>query len=132
MLCLRWGRRRCYNLVSEYEKLSLGEALDWCARRAGINLQRKKDPDEEKLSREREALQNAILAAADYYQSKLPLIQEYLKTRGYTPTDEVVKDFALGYSPDFNDLKNTLLAARLVRATTDRCGSISCREVWFL
>lgn len=97
--------------VSEYEKLSLGEALDWCARRAGISLQRKKDPDEEKLSREREALQNAILAAADYYQSKLPLIQEYVKTRGYTPTDEVVKDFALGYSPDFNDLKNTLLAA---------------------
>ena len=99
------------NFVAEYEKMGLGEALEWCAKRAGISLQHKKDPDEDKRSREREALQNTISAAADYYKSKLPLIQDYLAQRGFDPNDEVVRDFGLGYSPDFDDLKNTLLAA---------------------
>ncbi len=43
------------NFVAEYEKMGLGEALEWCAKRAGISLQHKKDPDEDKRSREREA-----------------------------------------------------------------------------
>lgn len=98
--------------IQEHENMSFAEAAEWCARKAGIEIEHRELTDEEvRKARDLEAMRIALKGAVDFFQKHLPEAQEYLFKRGFRLTDKVIKDFALGYAPEGNLAAEEMLKA---------------------
>lgn len=97
------------NVVSflmDHEHYSYPEALKYLARKYNIEIEETGQSDEEKEKRsERESLFLVNEFANDYFQNQLWITEEgkniglsYFRERGFT--DETIKEFQLGYSPE--------------------------------
>jgi DNA primase catalytic core len=92
-----------FEFLQKHEMLTFSEAVKWCANRVGIEYEdREASPEDVRRSKEREALQITIEAATNHFQQNLPLAKEYLAQRGYELTDQILKDFRVGYAPEGN------------------------------
>ena len=77
--------------------MSFAEAAEWCARKAGIEIEHRELTDEEvRKARDLEAMRIALKGAVDFFQKHLPEAQEYHFKRGFRLTDKVIKDFGRG------------------------------------
>jgi DNA primase len=90
-----------FTFMMEYYSLSFVEAVRTLAQKAGIAIAEEEHDDGK--SSQYDAAYNALLSAARYYYSKLQkpegkIAVDYFKKRGFSP--ELVKEFALGFSPD--------------------------------
>lgn len=90
-----------FTFVQETQGLTFPEAMEWLARRAGIQLT--EDPAAAKRAGRRKALIEVTRAAMDFYHSRLMSSADagharaYLRSRGYDA--DTVSDFKLGYAP---------------------------------
>lgn len=90
-----------FTFVQETQGLTFPEAMEWLARRAGIQLT--EDPAAAKRAGRRKALIEVTRAAMDFYHSRLMSSADagharaYLRSRGYDA--HTVSDFKLGYAP---------------------------------
>lgn len=100
------------NVVSflmEHEHFTYVEALKWLANKYGIEIEEKeRTPQEIAAQGERESLYIVNGFAKDFFEEQLLTTQEgkavglsYFKERGFT--EETIKKFGLGYSPDLRD-----------------------------
>ncbi|MFT7156070.1 MAG: DNA primase [Parvicella sp.] len=100
------------NVVSflmEHEHFTYVEALKWLAAKYNIEIQEKeRTPEEIAAQGEKESLFLINLFARDFFHDSLLNSQEgkavglsYFKQRGFS--DEIIKKFELGYSPDHYD-----------------------------
>lgn len=90
-----------FSFVMQIEGLSFPEAAERLAQRAGV--QWKPGPGGEKTGEERQAVLAANAAAASWFRHMLfepqgSVALEYLRGRGLS--DQVIKDFMLGYAPE--------------------------------
>ena len=91
------------NFIQEHENMSFAEAVEWCAKKAGIELEHRELTDEEvRKAKDFEAMRIALKGAVIFFQKHLPEAQNYLDKRGFRLTDKVIKDFAIGYAPEGN------------------------------
>ena len=89
--------------VQEHENFSFAEALEWCARKAGIQIENKELTEEEvQKAKDIEAMRIALRAAGIFFRKHLPEAQHYLDQRGFILTDKVIKNFQIGYAPEGN------------------------------
>jgi len=92
--------------LMEHEHFSYPEAIKWLAKKYNIEIEETQQTDEEKAkATERESLYAVSDYAQKFFQETLFETQEgkaiglsYFKERGYT--EETIKQFKLGYSPD--------------------------------
>ncbi len=91
-----------FSFLMKYENLTFPQAVDLLARRYGVEIPRNEEDRSKQDARER--LYAATAAAADYYHQLLlkaggdSPIGRYVASRGLT--DEQVKTFKLGWSPE--------------------------------
>jgi DNA primase len=104
-----------FKFVQQTEGLEFQEAVELLAERSGVRVEREEDdPRAEQRRRRRERLHSLLERAAGFYSNYLHNAQEaeaareYLASRGLS--DEVVKEFRVGYSPSAWD--RMLLGAR--------------------
>lgn len=98
--------------IQEHESLSFAEALEWCARKAGIQIENKELTDEEiQKAKALEAMWIALRATGVFFQKHLPEAQSYLDQRGFILTDKVIKNFQIGYAPEGNLAHKELIQA---------------------
>lgn len=89
-----------FKFLMEKEGMDFKEALETLAKKAGVTLQRKKNDKKDAKDR----LLEANLKAREFYHFLLTKhalgkkAYEYLKNRGVT--DDFIKEFGLGYSPN--------------------------------
>lgn len=103
--------------LQEHENMSFAEAAEWCARKAGIEIEHRELTDAEMQKvRELEAMRIALKGTVIFFQKHLPEAQEYLFKRGFRLTDKVIKDFALGYAPEGNLATQEMLKAGYSKA----------------
>ena len=103
--------------VQEHENMSFAEAIEWCARKAGIELEHRELTDEEmRKAKDIEAMRIALKGAVVFFQKHLPKAQQYLNQRGFRLTDKVIKDFAIGYAPEGNLAVKEMLNAGYSKA----------------
>ncbi|MDX1448626.1 MAG: DNA primase, partial [Acidimicrobiia bacterium] len=90
-----------FTFVQETQGLTFPEAMEWLARRAGIQLT--EDPAAAKRAGRRKALVDVSRAALEFYHARLMSAADagqaraYLRSRGYDA--DTVADFKLGYAP---------------------------------
>ena len=92
--------------LMEHEHFTYPEAIKYLAKKYGIEVEETEQTTEEKeQANERESLYLVSEFAKDYFHSTLLKTEEgkaiglsYFKERGFT--DETIKKFELGYSPD--------------------------------
>ncbi len=92
--------------LMEHEHFTYPEAIKYLAKKYGIEIEETQQTSEEKeLTNERESLYLVSDFAKDYFHNTLLKTEEgkaiglsYFKERGFT--DETIKKFELGYSPD--------------------------------
>ena len=90
-----------FTFVQETQGLTFPEAMEWLARRAGIQLT--EDPAAAKRAGRRKALIEVTREAMDFYHNRLMASADagqaraYLRSRGYDA--DTVSDFRLGYAP---------------------------------
>jgi DNA primase len=110
-----FGCQKSGNVITflmEYEKLTYPETLEWLAKRAGMTLpERYTDPEAARKKAKRDAALNAARDAARFYHSALIQVADnpataYLARRGFS--EKTIKQFGLGYSPDFYSLPDFL------------------------
>ncbi|NCB48510.1 MAG: DNA primase [Clostridia bacterium] len=118
--------------VEKYENMTFFEAVKFLAQNAGMSLPEinVKNADLEAL-KQKEKVLKALSLARDYYISKLDLTQNtpataYVLKRGLT--DEVVKYFGIGYSPDWNGLIRHLEREKISLETMKLAGLIEHNE----
>lgn len=100
------------NFIQEHENMSFAEAVEWCAKKAGIELEHRELTDEEvRKAKDFEAMRIALKGAVIFFQKHLPEAQNYLDKRGFRLTDKVIKDFAIGYAPEGNLAAQEMLKA---------------------
>ncbi len=91
-----------FTFLSESQGLDFNEALEELARRAGIQLQ--SDPGAGERRGRRQALQEAVRRAIDFYHERLRTGEDagqaraYVRSRGYD--GDVVSEYRLGYAPE--------------------------------
>lgn len=100
-----------FSFLMDMEGLSFTEAIRQLAPRAGVTL---KSQDPESFSKRNRAL-DAVALAVKYYNHLLGTTigqkaKDYLLRRGLT--EEVIKDWQIGYSPDSWDALFSFLATR--------------------
>lgn len=122
-----------FEFIKQIENVEFPQALRMLADRAGVEL-RKPTAQEVELGKQRDSLHEINQAAAVYYQKVLwesPSIQarealEYLRKRGLS--DQTIKKWFLGYSPDdFHYLEN-FLAKTFKKEDIARAGLIIKKE----
>ncbi|MBA4311599.1 MAG: DNA primase [Chlorobiaceae bacterium] len=91
------------SFVMEYEKVSFPEAVKSLADRLGITLPTTSSTDDGKVSEQEELYQVCKTVGLFYYQSMTETSEgkialEYFRRRGFT--DETMRTFGLGYSPN--------------------------------
>jgi len=92
-----------FTFVMEHEKVSFGEAVKALAERAGIPLPRYSQADDERASESEQLYALCREAALFYYASLMEspegkYARDYFHNRGFT--DEIIRSFGLGYSPN--------------------------------
>lgn len=101
-----------FEFLQKHEMLTFSEAVKWCANRIGIEFEDKEaTPEEIQRAKERESLYIAIEAATNHFQTNLPAAKEYLAQRGYDLTDQILKDFRVGYASENNSITKDLVKA---------------------
>lgn len=102
----------CYTFLMEYERLEFPEALRMLAARAGITLEKQRQPDG--FASKKETMYQMNTLAKEFYHYVLTKhaagkqAMEYLKSRGVT--DKIIETFAIGFAPSAgNTLVNYLL-----------------------
>lgn len=113
--------------VSKYENISYYEALKKLAQDAGLSMPDMVDNTQEiEKLRKKEKVLKALNLAKDYYQLMLSKnsgqARNYLINRGFN--QEIVKYFAIGYSPDWNGLVTYLLAHKIDIDTMKSAGLV--------
>lgn len=89
--------------IQEHENMSFAEAITWCAKKTGIEIQNKELTEEEtKKYQELESMRIALRGTTVFFQKYLPEVQKYLDERGFRLTDKVISSFAIGYAPEGN------------------------------
>ena len=97
------------SFLMEHEHFSYPEAIKYLAKKYGIEIEETEQTDEQKQqATERESLYLVSEFAREYFHKTLLKTEEgkaiglsYFKERGFT--DETIKKFDLGYSPDVWD-----------------------------
>lgn len=91
--------------LMEHEHFTFPEAIKWLANKYGIEIEETEQTDEQKQSQdEKESMFLVTKYAAEWFESQLKtemgkaIGYSYFKERGFT--DETIKYFQLGYSPD--------------------------------
>jgi len=91
--------------LMEHEHFTFPEAIKWLANKYGIEIEETEQTDEQKQSQdEKESMFLVSKYAAEWFESQLKtemgkaIGYSYFKERGFT--DETIKYFQLGYSPD--------------------------------
>ena len=97
-----------YTFLMKHENMTFPEAIEYLAKRAGIELPEKELSDEDKKKQSwRAKLYEVNMDAAGYFHYLLTktdrgkLGYEYYKNRGFT--DETINNFGLGYSDIYRD-----------------------------
>lgn len=95
--------------LRDYHKLSYGEALKDLAKRANIPLPDEQSPEQNAEFNRLEQTFTALRAAGNYFYQLLTsesgkIALNYLQNRGFS--EETIKQFGLGYSPDSFDATN--------------------------
>lgn len=118
--------------VEKYENMTFFEAVKYLAQNAGMSLPEinVKNADFEAL-KQKEKVLKALNLAREYYFSMLHLshnasARAYLEKRGLT--EEVVKYFAIGYSPDWQGLIKHLESKDISLETMKLAGLIEYNE----
>ncbi len=103
-----------FSFVMEMEGLDFKGALELMARKAGVDLSQYRSQRDGDFSKRKERLQQALEAAARFYQvqfSKNKAALEYIfKQRAFTK--EIVLQFRIGYSPNNGAALADFLAAK--------------------
>ena len=100
------------DFIQKHENCSFAEALAWCAKEAGVEIEnRELTPEEARRAKEKESLRVAIEASSRYFESHLTDAQEYIESRGFKIDDQLLQDFRIGYAPENNQAKKDLIAA---------------------
>ena len=101
-----------FNFVMKYENVSFTEAVKILAKEAGMEVPKMQNNDEElaKLRLKEKALK-ALNEGTEFYKKCLfsekgAEARNYAKSRGFD--NDVIEDFAIGYSPDFVSLARYL------------------------
>jgi DNA primase len=115
--------------IQEHERVPFVEALELLARRAGINLERKKSPQDQTRARLLDVMR---WADHQYHQCFLgdPLAEEarqYVVERGLS--DETIRTYGLGFAPRTGDwLLKRAEAAKVPLALLETVGLIGARS----
>ena len=116
-----------FTFVEEFEGLDFVGALKVLADRAGVTLEQYSNGEKTEKDRLHQVLEQAVI----FYQSKLEgnkKALEYLKNRGVT--DEIIKDFRIGFSPaDWRELFEYLSARNVSSKDMLSVGLIKQKEV---
>ena len=118
-----------FTFVQEFEGLDFFGALKMLAEKTGVTLERgnfgKKD--------DKEAIFNALEAAAQFFESNLPKsnsAQKYLEKRGLT--EKTIKDWRIGFvADDWRTLYDYLTARKFSDAEIEQAGLIKRNEKSF-
>ena len=98
--------------LMQHEQMSFPDAVEWLARRAGMELPRQeRDPEQERLQRERESRFVAVRAASLFFRQHIGEAKAYLHARGFELDERVLSDFRVGYAPAGNKALASLTAA---------------------
>ena len=99
-----------FQFLQEHERMSFPEAVEWCAKRAGIEVQRDDTPEEMERIRQIESLRIAIDVAASYFQDHLLQAKSYvISERGQHP--DILNLYRVGYAPAAGKAGHDLQAA---------------------
>ena len=121
--------------VMELEGLSYLETIKYLAKKYGIEIKEEEETDEEiARQNERESLYIALNFASEYFQDLLwnhndghAIGLAYFKERGFT--DQVIKEFNLGYSLNqWDALMKTALKRGFQKETLEKAGLITTTE----
>jgi len=123
-----------FKFVELQEGLNFPEAIKTLAARAGITLpQDTRDHRQDKRTEdEKKTLLTIVAEAAEYFQKELAApagstAREYLRKRGVS--DEVIKEFALGYvRPEWDGLLKHLKQRNYTPAQIERAGLVVKRS----
>lgn len=101
-----------FAFIQEHENLSFAEAVQWCAKKAGIEIVNKELTSAEiEKAKEIESMRIVLKGSVAFFQKHLPDAQSYLDQRGFRLTDKVIKDFGIGYAPEGNLARQEMLKA---------------------
>ncbi|MCE8016297.1 DNA primase [Halomonas sp. MCCC 1A17488] len=120
--------------LMEYDKLRFPEAVEQLASRLGLEVPREGDDDPRAQARERKRQEgvNLLELAASFYRERLKMAEgqaarDYLARRGLS--EEVQRDFGIGYAPDdWEALKRHLSARDIAEAVQVEYGLLVQRE----
>lgn len=103
-----------FSFIMEVEGMDFRQALDFLARRAGVDLSLYQTAGSQQLAQKKKRLLAANELAATYYQKSLLSnrhAQEYVFTKRRL-SKKVVQDFRIGYAPDSGDALTRFLAKK--------------------
>jgi DNA primase len=89
------------SFLMDYDRLGFLDAIEFLARRAGLEIPREQDPNYAKRQQSKLEDHELLENIARFYQQQLrqaPAAIEYLKSRGIT--GETAKNFGIGFAPD--------------------------------
>lgn len=121
--------------VMEHEKLNYAESLRWLANKYGIQVEETETSPEYKVHQQTaESLYIINKFAQGFFSQQLfesedgqAIAMSYLKHRGFT--EETIKKFQLGYSPDASDaFLNTALQQQFNKENLKLSGLVNERE----
>ncbi|MGR4069372.1 DNA primase [Billgrantia sp. C5P2] len=120
--------------LMEYDKLRFPEAVEQLAARQGLEVPREgaDDPRAQARERKRQEGVNLLELAASFYRERLKMpeglaAREYLARRGLS--EEVQRDFGIGYAPDdWEALKRHLSARDIAETVQVEYGLLVQRE----
>ncbi len=104
--CKRGGD--IFKFIEEKERLTFGEAVEYVAKKAGVELPQEEESQEQRKRRKLfDSAYACLKETAKYYcanlfSGKYPYPIEYLRSRGIS--DKTMKVFGLGYSTDYESL----------------------------
>lgn len=107
-----------FHFLQEHDRMSFPEAVEWCARRVGIEVQRDDSPEDRERIRQIESLRLVMDVAASYYQEHLPAAGKYISKRGQQ--SEILSLYRVGYAPAAGtagrDLQTAGYSAQMLQA----------------
>ena len=100
-----------FQFLQEHENMTFFEALQWCGRKVGIEVEDKEStPEEQRKRKHKESLWVITEAATTFYQEQLSKAEFYLHGRGYSANDPILKTYRIGYAPNGNVLHQQLVS----------------------
>ncbi len=114
--------------VRKFEGVDFMQAIEILAKNAGMEVPKIENNQElKKQKEEKEQVLQALRAAAMFYHKTLmsergQVCMNYLKNRGVNSTS--ITNFGMGYSPDFESMKNALLKQGFSLDTLKKAGLV--------